>query len=137
MLKRYKLWVARAKQRRGFTLVEVMAVMAIIAVLAVSLVPSIDTAMARSKDTTLRTDLAAIGGAVEIYKLDNGVYPADIKILVTEKYINSKINPTDFTYNAKDGIATAVDSRGKTLNSTNREATPKPTNKDTETPAAT
>ncbi|MDD3395641.1 MAG: type II secretion system protein [Acidaminococcaceae bacterium] len=116
MLKRYKLWVARAKQRRGFTLVEVMAVMAIIAVLAISFIPSVNEAMDRSKDTTLKTDLAAVGGAIKIYQLDNGGgYPASLDVLKKEKYISNNVDISKMDYKADTGIATAKDSKDYTL----------------------
>lgn len=74
-----------ASQRRreeGFTLVELMVVIVIIGLLAtvvlVNVMPSQDKAM----QTKARADIATLEQAMEMYRLDNFSYPADLNALV-------------------------------------------------------
>ena len=60
---------------RGFTLIEVMVVVVILGLLAGIIVPKI---MGRTDDariTTVRTDLKGVQAALDLYRLDNSVYP--------------------------------------------------------------
>ncbi len=63
------------KQLRGFTLIEVMVVVVILGILAALVVPKI---MSRPDDARLakaRQDIRTIEAALNLYKLDNYVYP--------------------------------------------------------------
>ena len=66
----------------GFTLVELMVVIVIIGLLAtvvlINVLPSQDKAM----QTKARADIATLEQAMEMYRLDNFSYPADLDALV-------------------------------------------------------
>ncbi len=60
---------------RGFTLIEVMVVVAILAILAAIIVPRIMGRPEEAKRTKAQIDIKSIEEALDLYKLDNGVYP--------------------------------------------------------------
>ncbi len=78
------------KQLRGFTLIEVMVVVVILGILAALVVPKI---MSRPDDARLakaRQDIRTVEAALNLYKLDNYVYPTTdqgLEALVTKPTI--------------------------------------------------
>ena len=60
---------------RGFTLIEVMVVVAILAILAAIIVPRIMGRPEEAKRTKAQIDIKGIEEALNLYKLDSGVYP--------------------------------------------------------------
>ena len=71
----------RRPMQEGFTLVELMVVIVIIGLLAtvvlINVLPSQDKAM----QTKARADIATLEQAMEMYRLDNFSYPADLNAL--------------------------------------------------------
>ena len=71
----------RKPRRNGFTLVELMVVIVIIGLLAtvvmINVLPSQDKAMT----TKARADIATLGQAMEMYRLDNMRYPPSLEAL--------------------------------------------------------
>lgn len=65
----------RLRLIRGFTLVEVMVVVVIMAILAAIIVPKIMSRPDQAKAVKARQDIASIGDALDLYRLDNGQYP--------------------------------------------------------------
>jgi len=59
----------------GFTLIEVMVVVVILGILAAIVVPKIVSRPEQAKVVKVQQDILAIESALELYKLDNGVYP--------------------------------------------------------------
>ncbi len=64
------------RNRKGFTLIELMIVIAIIAILAAILVPNFMKARAQGQVTSCKSNVKNIGTACEMYSTDNnGRYP--------------------------------------------------------------
>lgn len=62
-------------QKNGFTLIELLVVISIIGVLATIVLGSLSDARARARDAKRLADIRTIQLALEIYNLDNGIYP--------------------------------------------------------------
>jgi prepilin-type N-terminal cleavage/methylation domain-containing protein/prepilin-type processing-associated H-X9-DG protein len=67
-------WATSARRRRpgGFTLIELLVVVAIIALLISILLPSLHSARDQTKAVVCGTQLKQMGGAYEMYFMDNG-----------------------------------------------------------------
>ncbi|MBN9502627.1 MAG: hypothetical protein BGO01_02120 [Armatimonadetes bacterium 55-13] len=65
-------------RRKAFTLAEVMMVVLIIGILASLAVPNLVRAGTKGKETALKTDLKLYRSAVEMFRSDTGVYPAQL-----------------------------------------------------------
>lgn len=59
----------------GFTLIELLVVIAIIGVLASTVLASVNTARAKSRDARRKADLSQLRLALELYYDANGAYP--------------------------------------------------------------
>ena len=59
----------------GFTLIEVMVVVVILGILAAMIVPKIMSRPEQARVVKAKQDIASIQSALDLYKLDNGVYP--------------------------------------------------------------
>jgi type II secretion system protein G len=79
---------ARRRPAPGFTMIEMMLVVAIIGILMGAAVWSMagnsDRARKRTTEATMRT----VQTALNAYKADKGNYPANLQVLVTEKYFD-------------------------------------------------
>ncbi len=60
----------------GFTLIEIMVVVVILGILGALVVQSIITRPEEARVTAARSDIQVIGNALELYRLDNSVYPS-------------------------------------------------------------
>ncbi|HEU5407306.1 MAG TPA: type II secretion system major pseudopilin GspG [Nitrospira sp.] len=76
-LLRFGAWLNRrtAANSAGFTFIEIMVVVAILAILAALVVPRIMGRTDDAKRTAAKVQIRNIEGALQLYKLDNGVYP--------------------------------------------------------------
>jgi general secretion pathway protein G len=63
------------RSERGFTFIEIMVVVAILAILAALVVPRIMGRTDDAKRTAAKVQIRSVEGALQLYKLDNGVYP--------------------------------------------------------------
>jgi len=61
--------------RSGFTLIEILVVVVILGILAAIVVPKVMEHPGRARQTAARSDITAIVGALNTYKLDNYTYP--------------------------------------------------------------
>lgn len=62
--------------QRGFTLIEIMVVVVILGILAAVVVPKIMDNPDKARVAKAKQDIRAIGGALDLYKLDNYNYPS-------------------------------------------------------------
>jgi len=67
--------VRTPKYSKGFTLIEIMVVVVILGVLAALIVPNIMGRPDEARAAVARSDIQAIGNALNLYKLDNLSYP--------------------------------------------------------------
>jgi general secretion pathway protein G len=76
----------RNKTQAGFTLLEIMVVIVILGILA-SLVPNLMSNKEKADQQKAVTDIVALENALDMYKLDNSVYPTTdqgLEALVTK-----------------------------------------------------
>ena len=67
---------ARRRRDAGFTLIEIMVVIVILGLLAALVVPKLVGRTEEAKRTQTRVQIKSIQQAIELFKLDNGFYPA-------------------------------------------------------------
>jgi len=63
------------RNRRGFTLIELMVVIVILSILAVYVAPKLVGREEQAKQVKARVDIQGLETALKLYKLDNGSYP--------------------------------------------------------------
>ena len=90
---------------KGFTLIEMLLVVIILSTLAAMIVPRFAGRSEEAKIAAARSDIHAnMGSALDLYELDNGVFPASLNALLTDPgnakkwrgpYIKKKNNLTD------------------------------------------
>lgn len=66
---------SRTNRQAGFTLIEVMVVIVILGILSALVVPNILGRAGDARIQAAKSDIAAISQALDMYKLDNSVYP--------------------------------------------------------------
>ncbi|WP_455245490.1 type II secretion system major pseudopilin GspG [Petrachloros mirabilis] len=69
------IYIKLVRSERGFTFIEIMVVVAILAILAALVVPRIMGRTDEAKRTAAKVQIRNIEGALQLYKLDNGIYP--------------------------------------------------------------
>src|SRR5437868_11908870 len=65
------------RQRGAFTIIELLIVMAIIVILAGLILATAGYVQKKGQRSRAEAEIAAMSAALENYKADNGVYPAD------------------------------------------------------------
>jgi len=91
-----------SKRRSGFTLVELLVVIVVLAVLAAIVLPKFMNSSARSKESSLRSDLKLLRSAVNAFNADTGKYPNSLADLAESDKTKVKIadgtvvSPTDW-----------------------------------------
>src|SRR5437762_4927371 len=75
------------RQISGFPLIEVMVVVVILGILAALIVPKVMSRPEQARIVKVKQDILAIQSALDLYKLDNGIYPSTdqgLQALVTK-----------------------------------------------------
>jgi general secretion pathway protein G len=67
---------SRMAHMKGFTLIEIMVVVVILGILGALIVPNIIGRPDEARVTAARADIQQVGNSLELYRLDNGVYPS-------------------------------------------------------------
>lgn len=70
--------IKNLKLEHGFTLVELLIVITIIGILAAILLANFVGVRQRARDAQRKSDLRQVQSALELYRSDNGTYPAGI-----------------------------------------------------------
>ena len=83
--------------QRGFSLIEIMVVVVILGILASIVVPKFVSRPDEARAVKAKQDVLAIQSALDLYKLDNGVYPStDQGLLALVEKPNSTPTPTNW-----------------------------------------
>jgi general secretion pathway protein G len=64
------------KKQNGFTLIEIMVVVVILGILGALVVPNILGRTGEARGTAAKSDIQSISNALDLYKLDNHIYPS-------------------------------------------------------------
>jgi general secretion pathway protein G len=64
------------RNRSAFTLIEILVVIVVIAILASVVAPEVFSHVGEAKMATARTQMEELSSALDMYRLDNGVYPS-------------------------------------------------------------
>jgi general secretion pathway protein G len=79
----------KATLNNGFTLIELIVTATITAILMTIGIVSYRSANEQSRDTKRKSDIEQIRASLEMYKADNGYYPAVLDDLLTNNYIQA------------------------------------------------
>ena len=85
------------KKLTGFTLIELLIAVSIIAILSVIGIVSYAQINKRSRDTKRISDLEQVRSALELYKIDNGVYPGSSDNAGNFETLSPNLDPGDGT----------------------------------------
>ncbi|CDZ78400.1 General secretion pathway protein G [Legionella massiliensis] len=84
-------------KQSGFSLIEIMVVVVILGILASIVVPKIISRPDEARVVKAKQDVLAIQNALDLYKLDNGVYPStDQGLVALVEKPNSNPAPRDW-----------------------------------------
>ena len=68
--------MTKLRSNQGFTLLEIIVVVAIIAILAAYIAPKVAGRVDDARVSKAKSDIRVLESSLELYKLDNFVYPA-------------------------------------------------------------
>ena len=68
--------MTRRRPARGFTLIEIVIAVAILAILAAIVIPRVAGRVDDARIARAKSDIQALGTALNLYKLDNYAYPS-------------------------------------------------------------
>lgn len=83
----------RTNKQSGFSLLELMVVIVILGILATMVIPNVFSNRDKAEHQKVVSDLTALENAMEMYRLDNGVYPTTeqgLEALVQEAQLDPK-----------------------------------------------
>jgi len=77
------------RNRRGFTLIEILVSLAIVATILTLAAPRYFSNVDKTKEVVLREDLYILRDAIDKYYADQNKYPSALDDLVTQKYLRA------------------------------------------------
>jgi general secretion pathway protein G len=88
------------KARKGFTLVEILIVVVILGILAAIVIPQFTNASTEARESTLTSDLQAIRGQIELYKIEHlgDALPGAVGGTGVD-FVTTLLSPTDINGN--------------------------------------
>ena len=99
----------RKNNQQGFTIIELLVVIVIIGILVALALPNLFAAQARGRDTDRKNELKNAQQQLENYFNDNGEYPDDWAVVVTDA--DGRQGPRNDAYT----YVVAVDNQSYTL----------------------
>lgn len=87
----------KIRNKRGFTLVELLVVISIMGILTIIVSSGFVTSQQRSRDAARKTNLKSLSDSLNLYYADNGVFPMAGYInglISSEGEFSTEINPT-------------------------------------------
>ncbi|KYO65839.1 competence type IV pilus major pilin ComGC [Thermovenabulum gondwanense] len=100
------------KEKKGFTLIELIVVVAVLGILATIAIPRVGNIVGTAKSNADEMNKSLIINALERYNAEKGEYPTSLDVLVSSGYLDKipkKSNNTDFSYSV------ATDKKSYTL----------------------
>ncbi len=102
---------------KGFTLVEILLVIVIIGILGAIVIPRITYTESTAKKNACYANVAALNSQIELYRMQEGSYPAVLSDLENastnnnnQSYIDAvptcPVNSSNYTYNGTTGRVT-------------------------------
>lgn len=82
------------KNRKGFTLIELMIVIAIIGILAAMAIPNFKKAREQAREKACYSNIRVLLGAIEMYNMDHSVMmnsPEQSKLTGTNGYLKAEV----------------------------------------------
>jgi general secretion pathway protein G len=79
--------IRSGKQRRGFTLIEILIVVSIIGILVSIAIPIYQKSILRTRESVLRNNLTTLRMQIDEYTYDKQKAPQTLQDLVTEGYL--------------------------------------------------
>ncbi|MEX1298378.1 MAG: type IV pilin-like G/H family protein [Desulfotignum sp.] len=99
------------KNKKGFTLIELMIVVAIIGILAAIAIPNFMNYQCKARQSEAKSNLGAIRVAQETYMAENNTYAADIANLSWETK-----GETEYTYSITSADSTSFTAQATAAN---------------------
>ncbi|QNB48281.1 prepilin-type N-terminal cleavage/methylation domain-containing protein [Thermanaerosceptrum fracticalcis] len=96
------------KNRKGFTLIELMVVVVVLGILATLAVQQLGDQSGKAKISKVKADLKTIASAAEIYKVNTGDYPNSITNLITaylKKWPESPVAGQSYAWDPTNDVA--------------------------------
>ena len=107
--------IPSGKQRRGFTLIEILIVVSIIGILVSIAVPIYQKSILRTRESVLRNNLFTMRTVLDEYTYDKQKAPQTLQDLVTEGYLRDvPIDPMTGNQNWKIEMEDALRSVNQT-----------------------
>ena len=95
--------------RAGFSLVELVVVVLIMGILAAVAAPRLFDKMSDARESATRQSLAVLRSGIELYKAENGDYPADISVDLENEMIKGAFPKAEIVTNGNADVVVKTD----------------------------